>query len=472
MTKYFLLFVMILTTLFLATCSIEGEYVVDPGGDDDEISISGSLFMPVPFGLSLTPTSGNTIDNLTGDVLVTVGDKEFTVPSEEITLNNDNDTIRVPLSVSVDFSGIVVITCMSRLTVGEEPIKYAGYLITKISKGEELDLNAIDLDGDGFVSTAEKEGTQFTPAVMSSSGASDDPANIQLFSLNNYNMATTSPVVTFDAQIENLDWNLVYLGITDGDDNTQYRMIEIDDEALESHYIDIDSDNQIDGKPDNRCNIALNQGSNKICLFVVNSQGLTASKEESIVCQTEFADGEENFLFTLTWDNLGDLDLHTWYFIDEDHTSPEETLWHSDWFYPKTPDERIDGEDSEDLINLDIDNKTGFGPEHFTLVGAADGYYVIAVNAFELITNTPINAYVTLESNSILKSYGPERFTEADAAGGLSNPNALIRIADIKVTDGEAEFRDPDLFIELTDFPGEADSRIGNAKTPGTPRRN
>lgn len=454
MTKYHLFFVMIFSILLLTACSIEGEYAVDPNGNDDEIQISGSLFMPIPVGLSLTPMPDNTIDNLVGDVLVTVGDEAYTVPSGDITLNGDNTNIGVPLSVSADSSGVVVITCMSRLFIGEEPFEYAGYLMTKISKDEELDLNAIDLDGDGYLSTQEKEGPQFTPAVMSTSGAADKAATIDWFNLDA--TSTTSPVVTFDAQIDGLDWNLVYLGITDGDDNTQYRMIEIDNDALDMRWIDMERD------------IALNKGSNNIRLFVVNSKGLTISKEESIVCRTDFANGEENFLFTLTWDNLGDLDLHTWFFEDEYHTAPEETLWHNDWFYPTTPDE---SEDGEDQINLDIDNKTGFGPEHFTLVGAADGYYVVAVNAFELINDMPVNAYVTLESNRNLKSYGPKRFTEADIDGNLENPKALIRIADIKVTDGEAEFLEPDTSITLTNFFGEADSRIGRAKIQGKSRR-
>lgn len=461
MTKYHLFFVMIFSILLLTACSIEGEYAVDPNGNDDDIQISGSLFMPIPTGLSLTPMPDNTIGNLVGDVLVTVGDEAYTVPSGDITLNGDNTNISVPLSVSADSSGVVVITCMSRLFIGEEPFEYAGYLMTKISKDEELDLNAIDLDGDGCLSTQEKEGPQFTPAVKSTSGSASEFAEITWFSLDDE--STTSPVTAFDAQIDGLDWNLVYIGITDENDNTQYRMIEVDDDALQAHWVNIDDD------ADKGRDIALNQGPNKIRLFVVNSKGLTISNEESIVCRTDFADGEENFLFTLTWDNLGDLDLHTWFFEDEYHTAPEETLWHNDWFYPTTPDE---SEDGEDQINLDIDNKTGFGPEHFTLVGAANGYYVVAVNAFELINDMPVNAYVTLESNRNLKSYGPKRFTEADIDGNLENTKALIRIADIKVTDGEAEFLEPDTNITLTNFFGEADSRIGRVKIPGKSRRN
>lgn len=454
MTKYFLYMVMILSCLFIAGCTIGEEYAVDPDGNDEEIPISGSLLMPVPQGLSITPTPEHQIEDLTGDVLITVGDKAYTIPSEDISLNDENTIIRVPLSVTVDFSGVVVITCMSRLYVGENPVVYAGYLMTVISEDDGLDLNAIDMDNDGYISQEEKEGPQFTPAVRSSSGAADDPAEILWFNLDG--TATTDPVTTFDAQIDEMDWNLVYLGIKDQYDNIQYRIVEIADDDLQSRYSNIQDRD-----------ISLNLGTNEIRLFVVNSTGLTVSDKRTIVSRTDLAAGKENFLFTLTWDNLGDLDLHTWYFNDENSTSPEDTIWHNYWFYENVPTD-----DGDEVVNLDIDNQTGFGPEHFSLIGAADGYYVVAVNAFELNDNAPINAYVTLESNYSLKSYGPKRFTEEDADGDLSNPNALIRIADIKVENGRAEFLKPDTTITLTDFFGEADSVINLGKRPTQPPRN
>ncbi|MGD9497201.1 MAG: carboxypeptidase regulatory-like domain-containing protein [Armatimonadota bacterium] len=131
------------------------------------------------------------------------------------------------------------------------------------------------------------------------------------------------------------------------------------------------------------------------------------------------------FRVTLTWDTpTSDPDLHTW--------SPEPDNQHSA-FWNKT-------------INagqLDVDDTEGFGPENFTCKTLVPGRFRIAVNSYSLDRDNHASCTVRvvtggLASNSVVRTFGPYRFTAANNEGGYpvtGNTDYWWRPTDILVSE-------------------------------------
>lgn len=434
--------------LFLTACS------TGIGSSDEDssrkIEVYGNLYIPIPsdflFVSELTD-SEQRIKGLTGDILITVGSQELIIPAGKTYLK-DSQTLAAPLpaNLTIDFYGVAVITCMSRLSTDNKTLSFAGYLLTSIDKNAKtLDLNNIDLDGDKIISTQEKSSPQFIPAVKSNGYTANALASISRFQATTLNPSTPTAELFLTAY--GLDWNLAFIGVSDGKGHQEFRFIDALT-LLDSGHLSIDSTEVDPFKIPLVRDSSATSGTNTLSLYIVNSKGLSTSSPLTLAWSSDSIKGKENFLVTLTWDNLGDLDLHVWF----KHNTDDTQNWHACWgLYSDIP-----FYDGAGVINLDIDNENGFGPEHFSLFGARNGRYAIAVNAnkaskTDVVTSLqplsqPVNAFVTIETNHALKSYGPIRFSHVNGETyPVEGSPAWKRIIDIEVKDGRASFLEPNL---------------------------
>lgn len=388
--------------------------------------------------------------------------------------------LEIPLSVTVNFDGVAVITCVSRLSYAEPvteeevaeageqsggtdtpeepvvedepaaeeepadstPIPYAGYLITSLTKDRTNRIN--DTDHNGTVSDPEQKTMPLLPAVrFYNDPAETDPVKAEttpeIVEFDSSMQFTTPDLsITISGTVSSLEWALVYARI-----NNQFLWVET------ARDLDKTDSVTFPEEEDNPFVVPLKPGMNEIQLIAVNSQGYTFSDIITVECTAPLHEELENILVTLTWDTPADLDLHTWYYLPEE----DKFIWHNSYFMPDAPD-------TDDIKNLDADNQTGFGPEHFTLLGAADGYYIIAVNAHSLAGLPAANAFVSIETNERLHYLGPFRITEGNSdVYPVNNNFSWARIADIRITEGVAEILDPDTDL---DPPDSIDSTISS----------
>jgi hypothetical protein len=463
----------LLACLLAATASLSCSMEPGPYRETIQSPIEGTLYIDLPTTVPYTFQEAG----LYGDVQILVGKQEVTVDHSVIMYDFVQHRLEIPLSVTVNFDGVAVITCVSRLSyaepvteeeaaeAGEEPgdeqsggtdtpeepvvedepaaeeepadstpIPYAGYLITSLTKDRTNRIN--DTDHDGTVSDPEQKTMPLLPALrFYNDPAETDPVKaettpeiVEFASSMQYTTPDLS--ITISGTVSSLEWALVYARI-----NNQYQWLETAQDLFTPDRVVFP-----EGEEDPFV-IPLKPGINEIELIAVNSQGYTFSDIITVDCTAQLVAEKENILVTLTWDTLADLDLHTWYYLPEE----DKFIWHNSYFMPDAPD-------TDDIKNLDMDNKTGFGPEHFTLLGAPDGYYIIAVNAHSLADLPAANAFVSIETNERLHSLGPFRITEENSDDYPVNNNlSWARIADIRITEGVAEILDPDRDLDPPD---------------------
>jgi hypothetical protein len=462
----------LLACLLAATASLSCS--MEPGlyGETVRSPVEGTLYIDLPDTVPYDFQKSG----LLGTVQIIIGKHVHTVYPSIISCDYIYHRLEVPLSATVNFDGVAVITCVSRLSYaipateeegnetgdesGEEetgdkdtdipeepvveeepaaeeepadstPIPYAGYLITSLTKDRTNRIN--DTDHDGTVSDQEQKTMPLLPAGQFYSDYQEtEPVRaetapiVERFSSSSA-YSTTELSTTISGTVSSLECGLVYVRV-----NNQFQWVET---TRDPYYPDRAS---FPESPDNPFVIPLKPGINEIELIAVNSQGYTFSDIITVDCTAQLVAEKENILVTLTWDTLADLDLHTWYYL------PEETefVWHNSYADKHAPD-------TDDIKNLDMDNQTGFGPEHFTLLGAADGYYIIAVNAHSLAGLPAANAFVSIETNERLHSLGPFRITgESEDEYPVNNNLSWARIADIVITEGAAEILEPDMDLE------------------------
>lgn len=471
----------LLIALAFLSCSME------PGlyGETVRSPIEGTLYIDLPDTVPYDFQESG----LGGDILILIGNNVLTVPPSfiEYVPYTYPPRLKIPLSVTVNFDGVAVITCVSRLSyaspateeegdeTGDEPdeeetgepgteipeepgdpadedpyepigeedpsteepdaeavaIEYAGYLITSLTKDRTNWIN--DTDHDGFVSIFEEETMPLLQAMRYYADYTEtEPVqaetvpNVERFdSLPQYSTPDLS--ITISGTVSSLEWALVYARI-----NNQFLWVET------ARDIDKTDSVTFPEEEDTPFVVPLKPGMNEIQLIAVNSKGHKFSNVITVECTAPLHEDLENILVTLTWDTPADLDLHTWYYLPEE----DKFIWHNSYFMPDAPD-------TDDIKNLDMDNKTGFGPEHFTLLGAPDGYYIIAVNAHSLADLPAANAFVSIETNERLHSLGPFRITEENSDRyPVNNSFSWARIADIRITEGVAEILEPDTDLE------------------------
>jgi len=401
--------------------------------------VEGTFYidLPAPRTDGIFPASESfSIDDLEGSVFITVGNAVQVVWPSALTYDSNNNRLKVPLSITVEFEGMAVITCVSRLFYEKQPepqntkvpFNYAGYLITRLEKDTVNRIN--DTDNDDSASSLEKDTTPLIPAIRFYEPTSFVPTKKPEGSLDVTNLVTNKLVTEITGTVSNLDWALVYVRV-----NNQYQWIETVEATVTAGQVSFPKET------DTPVVVPLKPGTNEIQLFAVNSQGLTVSPIKEVECTAKKDKDKENLLVTLTWDTFADLDLHTWYYSEE----RGEAVWHNYYFQKDVPE-------SDGITNLDADRKTGFGPEHFTLLGADDGYYVIAVNAYSSQIDAGslrVNAFVTIETNNKRHSLGPFTIRQtSEEKYPVNNSHSWARIKDIRIENGKATLLDPNRTIE------------------------
>ncbi len=459
-----LLMVLTVVCILFSAATISCSMDIGLYGENVRSPVVGTLYIPLP---ETVPYDFQTA-GLGGDVQILIGNHRELMNPSLIEYDHSLHRLKVPLDMTVSFEGVAVIICVSRLTytppapeeedqTGEEnpeeagtddpdpadqedgittdedtpeptPIPYAGYLITSLTKDRINWIN--DTDHDNQLSFDEGETTPLLPAVhFYTDYMETEPVQVENKPvIERFNstpqISTTNLSISLSGAVSSLDWGLVYVRI-----NNQYRWIEALQDPFEPDRVSFPESDE------DPFRITLNPGQNEIQLFAVNSHGVTLSDVIRVDCNPPLHEEMENILVTLTWDTVADLDLHTWYYVPEE----EEFIWHNSYANPEAPD-------SDDIKNLDADTQKGFGPEHFTLLGAPDGYYILAVNAYSLGGLPAANAFVSIETNHWLHSLGPFRITEENADDyPVNGDNAWARVADIRIMEGVAEILKPDM---------------------------
>jgi len=168
----------------------------------------------------------------------------------------------------------------------------------------------------------------------------------------------------------------------------------------------------------------------------------------------------EGLLVTLTWtDNdpasspqVSDMDLHVGYYDNPNPASgPSDALvaWHTESGLGATNQFGPAG------AVLDFDDTDGLGPEHVTVSGLPAGYYVIAVNSFDLvgdgIISTPsTTVIVTVKIGEEVFPFPTHTFSVDDGDG--TNPDAWYRVTDLRcATAGSCVFVAPNLALQVHD---------------------
>ena len=438
----------LLIALAFLSCSME------PGlnGETVRSPIEGTLYIDLPDTVPYDFQESG----LLGTVQIIIGKHVHTVYPSIISYDYIYRRLEVPLSATVNFDGVAVITCVSRLSYailateeegnetgdesGEEepaaeeepadstPIPYAGYLITSLTKDRTNRIN--DTDHNGTVSDPEQKTMPLLPAVrFYNDPAETDPVKAETTPeivefASSMQFTTPDLSITISGTVSSLEWALVYARI-----NNQFLWVET------ARDLDKTDSVTFPEEEDAPFVVPLKPGMNEIQLIAVNSKGHKFSDVITVECTAPLHEELENILVTLTWDTPADLDLHTWYYPPES----EDATWHNSYFQPYAPA-------TDEIKNLDADNQTGFGPEHFTLLGALDGYYIIAVNAHSLGDVHAANAFVSIETNERLYSLGPFHITaESQEEYPVNSNPSWRRIADIRITEGVAEICEPDL---------------------------
>jgi len=418
---------------------------MEPGlyGETVRSPVEGTLYIELPE----TVPNDFQVSSLRGSVQIMIGNNKQTILPSLIEYDGVEHQLEIPLNVEANFEGVAVLTGVSHLSyvpqdpweetgtddpaeedAEEIPISWAGYLITSLTKDRINKIN--DTDNNGIVSHLEETTMPFIPAArFYSDSLETTPVQVQntpvIESFSSTPQFSTPDLsIRLSGTISSLDWGLVYVRV-----NKQYRWIETVQDPFEPDRVSFPESEE------DPVRVTLKPGMNEIQLIAVNSKGHKFSNVITVECTAPLHEERENLLVTLTWDTVADLDLHTWYYPPES----EDATWHNSYFQPDAPD-------TDKIKNLDADNQTGFGPEHFTPLGALDGYYVIAVNAHSLGGMPTANAFVSIETNERLYSLGPFHITaESPEDYPVNNDASWKRIADIRITEGVAEICKPDL---------------------------
>ena len=169
------------------------------------------------------------------------------------------------------------------------------------------------------------------------------------------------------------------------------------------------------------------------------------------------ATGESQFI-TLTWVDTpsflqaSDMDLHVGYYLDPAPSGGFANAlvsWHSgggdDCGAARAPS-LFGGVEAI----LDIDDCSARGPEHVSIRGLPLGYYVIAVNSFDLKSVGSTTVSVTIEIGKELFTFPERIFLLSDKDS--TNANAWYRVTDLQCsTEGECTFIAPNLALKVHD---------------------
>ncbi len=150
--------------------------------------------------------------------------------------------------------------------------------------------------------------------------------------------------------------------------------------------------------------VFLHPGANVFVAMVANANCVVLS--DAVTINWTPPEGSDfYFRVTLSWDtSTSDPDLHIW--------SPDPDNEHSAFWNKEINAGQLDTDDTE-----------GFGPENFTCDTLVPGRFHVAVNSYSLDEDDHASCTVRvisggLASNSVVRTYGPYNFTDANGEEG------------------------------------------------------
>lgn len=373
--------------------------------------VRGKIKIDIPPMLPSPSILTRSTPTIIGVIRIVVGSIEITVDLHDVII--EAGSMFIPFNAETSAYGTISILYYVNVNIGGQPLENAG--ITVINVPQEADYNINDPDNDG----SEEYDLFNDVGVNPSYSASGLPIIRDLISSGS---SVSVPYVNISGIIENYDINSLSIRI-----NNRYMSLSL---------LDIDSDGIVDLDQF----IDLLPGRNIIQVICTNTIG-TVYSDRIYVDYSSAVSGDEMILFTLNWDtDYTDLDLHVFYYSESDVNSGSQPLWQCAYWNRQITDNWLEG--------LDRDDTDGYGPEHFTMLGLQNGYYIITVNSYR-IDNTPTNAFMTIKAGDKQGTYGPYRFSNSNGESYPVSGDSWWRVCDIRIVNGMAEIIDADTSITI-----------------------
>jgi uncharacterized protein YfaP (DUF2135 family) len=207
--------------------------------------------------------------------------------------------------------------------------------------------------------------------------------NVQFGTLNVPSTSVSDPYITVSGSVSNTDIAQVFLYV-----NGDVFPITVSLSGGSATYSSI---------------VSLDPGANVIYVAGMNSNGVLVISNTITVTYTSTIAGN-TMLGTLIWDSpTSDIDLHVWYYTQ---TSPDSsTTYNQHCYYNYMDLDSIRPDYATDsATNLDVDDRTGYGPEHMTLIAYPDGYYAFAIHEYSMHSDSISNCTFTLKVGSAVQT--------------------------------------------------------------------
>jgi uncharacterized protein YfaP (DUF2135 family) len=350
-------------------------------------------------GTVVLDASGTTGATATGSVTVIIGDQRLVIPVDVTFL-----TART-ITVTYDFPVVAVgrtgVLYLGTIVIGDVTYSYAGYTTVAVVEGETTTIAAtvyqpVTID------------TSFTPT-----------GNVQFSGLSVPSTSVSSPYITLTGTVSNMDVQQIFVYV-----NGDVFPVSL---------------NLSGGTGAFTAMVSLDPGLNVIVVAAMNSNGVLVLSDPITVTYTSTIAGN-TMLGTLIWDSpTSDIDLHLWYYTE---TSPSSTSTYSQHCYFSSKDlTGIRPDEATDAAgNLDVDDQEGYGPEHMTLIGYPDGYYVLALDRYSMDQDLTSNCNFTLKVGSA------ERTT---ACTFSTTSVRWYRCYDVRVVGGVASILSPNTSLAV-----------------------
>lgn len=346
------------------------------------------------------------------------------------------DSIIVPFSIKNIASGIKNLVYTADINVNSVPLSFSGYSLISVEKDDSTEVSQENIS----VIPSTDQNVAGAPLIILASG----------------NETVTKTVVSVTGTVSNSD----------------IPVIIINNNGNNYIFVDETSNNTFTFSQ----NIPLEVGKNAITVSAINKSGESFTTAAYTVELTEAVENKNSITATLSWNTAEtDLDLHCWYYkastpdftsLPYQHTSywnmnfgevaPD--LFISDTIIEEWVEDGVTIIDTfyEESANLDIDDVDGFGPEHITFHNYPDGYYIFAINSFDIYNLFDNSNSDPMDSTPIVTDYimsldvdsktdvmkGTFRSSNEESYDVNVN-NCWDRCFDVKVSNGVAEIIAP-----------------------------
>jgi uncharacterized protein YfaP (DUF2135 family) len=371
--------------------------------EDDSGTNPGPLPLPTgsASGSVTIDLSNSTGADAVGTVSIAIGDEVLEVPV--------NVSLGSSRTVTVDYT-------FPSVTVGRTSVIYVA----------EIDVGGQTYTEAGFTTVSVEEGMNTTVDESAFLPISIDPSftptgNISFSNLSLSATTVNDPIVELSGTVSNSDIGQVFVYV--------------------NGYVFLVNVSLYNGTGEFDVWLTLDPGSNEIVVIGMNSNGTLVVSSPLYVTYNSTIAGN-TMLGTLVWDSpTSDIDLHLWYYTQSNPTDTSAYSYHC--YYPTSsrdiPGIRPDVA-TDSTGNLDRDDVDGYGPEHMTLIGYPDGYYVFALHRFSMHSDLSSNCNFTLKIGSA---------TRTTSYTFSSTSNVWYRCYDVRVVNGTATILSPDVSLGI-----------------------